>query len=195
MTEESDVSQLKTIEERCMLEGAVGYIAYLQDAIRESKFKTVEDLSKKIGEDGITASSALAEHFKERLKIAGLGSGLLVEMTKEKDKWKHDWTRVHRKDQARVSHHPPRPRAIEATQKGKRRLKGMLSETLTGKKPDFGVYFISPKLHKQIEEHAKEKNISVDQEAEELLELAIKFVDALVAAKNFMKGGDTELWP
>jgi hypothetical protein len=68
-----------------------------------------------------------------------------------------------------------------------------MSEELTGKKPDFGVYFISPKLHKQIEEHAKEKNISVDQEAEELLELAIKFVDALVAAKNFMKGGDTEL--
>jgi hypothetical protein len=83
MTEELDVSQLRTIEERCRLEGAVGYIAYLQEAISKGKFKTVEDVSKKIGEDGITASSALAEHFKEKLKIAGWACGLFEEPAKK----------------------------------------------------------------------------------------------------------------
>ena len=91
MSEELDVKQLRTIQERCMLEGAVGYIAYLQEAISKGKFKTVEDLSCKIGEDGITASSALAEHFRDKLRIAGWKCGLFEEFEKSKKKArKHD---------------------------------------------------------------------------------------------------------
>jgi hypothetical protein len=33
----------------------------------------------------------------------------------------------------------------------------VLSEVLTGKGPDYGVYFISAELHKKIEDHAKQK--------------------------------------
>lgn len=80
MSEELDVSQLRTIGERCKLEGAVGYIAYLQDLIHKGKFKTVEDISRKIGNDGEIVSSALAEHFKEELKIAGWICGLFEEL-------------------------------------------------------------------------------------------------------------------
>ena len=86
MTEELDINQLRTISERCKLEGAVGYIAYLQDLINKDKFKTVEDISQKIGDDGVTASSALAEHFLEELKTAGWTCDFLREPRKEAEK-------------------------------------------------------------------------------------------------------------
>jgi hypothetical protein len=83
MTEELDVSQLKTIEERCMLQGAVGYITYLLEEMHQGKLKTVTDILNKLSLDGETASSALAYHFKDKLKIAGWASGLFVETTKK----------------------------------------------------------------------------------------------------------------
>jgi hypothetical protein len=90
MTEESiDVSQLRTIKESSMLEGAIGYIAYLQDAINKGKFKTVNDISQKISDDWALASSALSQHFRDKLKIAGWPCGLFEE-TKEKKAEKHD---------------------------------------------------------------------------------------------------------
>jgi hypothetical protein len=69
----------------------------------------------------------------------------------------------------------------------------MLSETMTRKKPNYEVVFIPVELHKKLVEHAEQKNITVDKEAAEMLELANKFVEALMAAKNLMKGGDVEL--
>ncbi len=53
--------------------------------------------------------------------------------------------------------------------------------------------FIPSELHAKLEAHAKQKNIPVDQEAEELLRLGIQTVELLTSAKDFMKGGDQEL--
>jgi hypothetical protein len=83
MTEELDVSQLRNIEERCMLEGAVGYITYLLEEMHKGKLKTVVDITSKLSLDAETASSSLAYHFKDKLKIAGWTSGLFVETTKK----------------------------------------------------------------------------------------------------------------
>lgn len=73
--DENEANNLKTVEDRCMLEGAIGYIVYLIEEIEDGKFKTVEDLSKKLSEDGARASGALSHHFKDKLKIVGLSSG------------------------------------------------------------------------------------------------------------------------
>jgi LDH2 family malate/lactate/ureidoglycolate dehydrogenase len=75
----------------------------------------------------------------------------------------------------------------------KEKMKRMLSETLTGKKPDYEVVFIPKKLHKKIAEHAEQKGIKVDQEVAELLELAIKVLEVHMAAKDATKGADQEL--
>jgi hypothetical protein len=72
-------------------------------------------------------------------------------------------------------------------------MKKMLSEALTGKEPEYGVYFIPAELHKKIEDHAKQKGVSVDQEATEMLELAVQVLDVAMATKRIMKGGDQEL--
>jgi hypothetical protein len=53
--------------------------------------------------------------------------------------------------------------------------------------------FVPADLYAKLAEHAKQKGISVDQEAEQLIELATKQLDSLVAAKRVMEGGDTEL--
>lgn len=69
----------------------------------------------------------------------------------------------------------------------------VLSEVLTGKKPDYEVVFIPIKLHRKLEEHAKQKNITVDKEVTEMLELAIKFYEAVFAVKDMSEGGEVEL--
>jgi hypothetical protein len=68
-----------------------------------------------------------------------------------------------------------------------------LSKAIQDMKPTHELIFIPIELNKKIEEHAKQKGVSVDQEATELLELAIKTIEVLLAAKDVMKGGDTEL--
>ncbi|MCJ7762693.1 hypothetical protein MUP38_04470 [Candidatus Bathyarchaeota archaeon] len=63
-----------------------------------------------------------------------------------------------------------------------------MSKTTKGKK-----VFIPPELYQKLAEHAKQKGITVDQEANELLELAIKVLGVHAAAKGIMKGSDSEL--
>jgi hypothetical protein len=72
-------------------------------------------------------------------------------------------------------------------------MKRMLSKALTGKEPDYGVVTIEPELFKKIEDHARQKGITVDREANDLLELAIKVLDVHMAAKDATKGADQEL--
>lgn len=69
----------------------------------------------------------------------------------------------------------------------------MLSEVLTGKKPNYEVVFIPIKLHKKLAEHAKQKNITIDKEVTEMLELAIKFYEAVFAVKDVSEGAEVEL--
>jgi hypothetical protein len=69
----------------------------------------------------------------------------------------------------------------------------MLSEVLTGKKPDYDMVFIPAALYKKLEDHAEQKGVSVDEEAREMLELAIKFYETIFAVKDLSKGGDVEL--
>ena len=60
-------------------------------------------------------------------------------------------------------------------------------------KPTHEPVFIPKELYVKLENHANQKGVSVDIEAIELLNVAIKFLDALTAAKSFMKGGNFEL--
>jgi hypothetical protein len=84
MSEESiDVSELKNTEERCMLEGLIGYANYLLEEMDHGKLKTVEEISKKISNDAEHASGALSYHFRDKLKVAGFVSGLFEESTKK----------------------------------------------------------------------------------------------------------------
>jgi hypothetical protein len=53
--------------------------------------------------------------------------------------------------------------------------------------------FVPAGLYAKLAEHAEQKGISVDHEAEQLIELATKQLDSLVAAKRVMEGGDEEL--
>lgn len=83
MHEKLDVSQMENIEERCMLEGAVGYITYMLEEMHRGKLKTVTEIADKLSLDAETASSALAYHYKEKLKVAGLAAGLFLEVKAE----------------------------------------------------------------------------------------------------------------
>jgi hypothetical protein len=69
----------------------------------------------------------------------------------------------------------------------------VLSEVLTGKKPDYGVVFIEPELFKKIEDQAEQKGVSIDKEVADMLELAIKFYEAVFAVKDASEGGEVEL--
>ena len=53
--------------------------------------------------------------------------------------------------------------------------------------------FIPPELYAKLAEHAEQKNVTVDQEVHELIQLGIHTVGMFVSAKSFMKGGETEL--
>lgn len=63
-----------------------------------------------------------------------------------------------------------------------------MSKTTKGKK-----VFIPAELYEKLAEHAKQKNITVDKEVTEMLELAIKFYEAVLAVKEVSEGGDVEL--
>jgi hypothetical protein len=52
---------------------------------------------------------------------------------------------------------------------------------------------ISSELYAKLEAHAKQKNITLDQEADELLSLGVQTVELFASVKGFMKGGDQEL--
>ena len=64
----------KPERERSMLEGAVGYIAYLLEQIEKGKVKTVEDLKSKLSSDGEIACGALSHHLEGALRTAGMAS-------------------------------------------------------------------------------------------------------------------------
>jgi hypothetical protein len=64
---------------------------------------------------------------------------------------------------------------------------------MTEEKPKGKKVFIPPELYQKLTDHAKQKSIKVDQEANDLLELSIKFYEAVFAVKEVSKGGDVEL--
>lgn len=71
----------KNLKERFMLEGALGYIAHLNQEIRKGNLKTIEEISNRLNDDGLTASGALSLHLEQALKIAGFETGLFSEPT------------------------------------------------------------------------------------------------------------------
>lgn len=52
---------------------------------------------------------------------------------------------------------------------------------------------ISPELYAKLEGHARQKQITVDKEAEEMLGIGENALNFLVASKRFMDRGDQEL--
>ena len=53
--------------------------------------------------------------------------------------------------------------------------------------------FVPLELYAKLSNDAKDKNITVDEDAERLLNLGIQTVELLHSAKRFMKGGESEL--
>ena len=69
----------------------------------------------------------------------------------------------------------------------------MSKTQLERQKPTHEPVFIPVEQYRKLEDHAKQKGVTVDQEAEQVINVAVKAIEFLVAAKSVMKGGDTEL--
>ena len=67
----------KPDKERYMLEGAIGYSAYLLEQLQKGKIKTIEEATQKISQDAIKASAALMCHLEKALQMAGMTSRFL----------------------------------------------------------------------------------------------------------------------
>jgi hypothetical protein len=77
--------ETRSLRERFMLEGAIGYIAHLSQSIQEGKLKTLYQISTKLDKDGKSACGALSLHLENALKAAGFETGLLEETTNENE--------------------------------------------------------------------------------------------------------------
>jgi hypothetical protein len=69
----------------------------------------------------------------------------------------------------------------------------MTQKQIERQKPTHEPVFIPVEQYRKLEGHAKQKGVTVDQEAEQLINVAVKTIELLVAAKSLTKGGDTEL--
>jgi hypothetical protein len=52
---------------------------------------------------------------------------------------------------------------------------------------------IPAKLYRKLEDHAEQKGVTVDKEAEQLLNIGIQAIEFQYAIKMFTKGADMEL--
>ncbi len=75
----------KNLRERFMLEGAIGYIAHINQKIQNKEFKTVEEIYEKLNNDGMSASGALSLHLENALKNAGFATGLLEDIERKQE--------------------------------------------------------------------------------------------------------------
>lgn len=68
---------LERMLQKARLEGAVGYITYLCEALDEEKLKTLTDIDQTIRGDWSRACSAIGHLMMETLQLDGFGNGFM----------------------------------------------------------------------------------------------------------------------
>ena len=76
--------ELEKMLQKARLEGAIGYITYLCQALDEKKIATLEQLDHAIRCDWGSASSAAGQLMMENLQLNGDASGLMANIKPEK---------------------------------------------------------------------------------------------------------------
>jgi hypothetical protein len=70
--------------QKARLEGAIGYITYLCQALDEKKIATLEQLERAVRGDWGCACSAASELMAENLQFDGYATGLMANIQPEK---------------------------------------------------------------------------------------------------------------
>ena len=76
--------QLERMLQKARLEGAIGYITYLCQALDEKKIRTLDELDQTIRGDWNSASSATGLLMMENLLFDGFANGLMDNIKPEK---------------------------------------------------------------------------------------------------------------
>jgi hypothetical protein len=76
--------QLDRMLQKARLEGAIGYITFLCEALDEEKIRTLEELDQTIRGDWGSASSAVGLLMMENLLFDGFANGLMANIKPEK---------------------------------------------------------------------------------------------------------------
>ncbi|MGD6808363.1 MAG: hypothetical protein ACQCN3_01550 [Candidatus Bathyarchaeia archaeon] len=75
--------QLEKMLQKARLEGAIGYITYLCQALDEEKIKTLDELSQAVRGDWGCACGAVGELMMENLLFDGYANGLMTNIKSE----------------------------------------------------------------------------------------------------------------
>jgi hypothetical protein len=76
--------ELEKMLQKARLEGAIGYITYICQALDEKKIATLEALDQAVREDWGCACSAAGELMMENLLFDGYANGLMANINPEK---------------------------------------------------------------------------------------------------------------
>jgi hypothetical protein len=76
--------ELERMLQKARLEGAIGYITYLCEALDEKKIKTFDGIDQKIRDDWGRASSAVGRLMMEALQLDGYANGFMDSVASEK---------------------------------------------------------------------------------------------------------------
>ncbi len=76
--------ELEKMLQKARLEGAIGYITYLCQALDEKKIKTLNELSQTVRDDWGCACSAVGALMMENLLFDGYANGLMANIKPEK---------------------------------------------------------------------------------------------------------------
>jgi hypothetical protein len=76
--------ELEKLLQKARLEGAIGYITFLCQALDEKKIKTLPELGQTIRDDWACACSAAGQLMMENLLFDGYANGLMTNIKPEK---------------------------------------------------------------------------------------------------------------
>ncbi len=76
--------ELEKMLQKARLEGAIGYITFLCQALDEKKIKTLTQLDQTIRDDWTCACSAVGQLMMENLLFDGYANGLMANIKPEK---------------------------------------------------------------------------------------------------------------
>lgn len=77
--------ELERMLRKARLEGAIGYITYLCEALDNKKIKTLDEIDQTIRDDWGSACSAIGQLMMETLMLDGFASGFMDNIKTEKD--------------------------------------------------------------------------------------------------------------
>ncbi len=76
--------ELERTLQKARLEGTIGYITFLCQALDEKKIKTLSELDQAVRGDWASAASAAGQLMMENLLFDGYGTGLMANIKPEK---------------------------------------------------------------------------------------------------------------